>query len=397
MGLLSKTAGFLDRRFGWDRLPRPLGVLTLVGLRQTLRKLNLYDTGVSDAVAPTGADTRARTLDGSHNDLSQPTMGMVGQRFGRNVPVAITAPETLPGILEPNPRLVSRELLTRDEFIPATIVNVLAGAWLQFEVHDWLSHGQNEAENPWEVELAGDDPWYERPMQIARTRRDPSHRDDGTPPTFVTADSHWWDGSQIYGSDAAFAQAIADRVVLLGEERVQEREPEPEVPGDAGEIDLVVEVARELAVGIEAELAVGAGADGARERRVAAVDLRAVPPVRVARDVRGRRAVVAVARVAPGALDAHRPLLPRVVLRELELEGLLGDALPVAEPVVHLELEPRAGEDVHDRRRLELVAREQPATDEAWTRLEQPRQRLRMCPLERHVAAEAGADHPHRR
>jgi len=37
MGLLSKTAAMLDRRVGWDRLPRPLGVLTLVGLRQTLR------------------------------------------------------------------------------------------------------------------------------------------------------------------------------------------------------------------------------------------------------------------------------------------------------------------------------------------------------------------------
>ncbi len=56
MGLLSKTAGFLDHRFGWDRLPRPLGVLTLVGLRQTLRKRNLYDTGVSDAVAPADVD-----------------------------------------------------------------------------------------------------------------------------------------------------------------------------------------------------------------------------------------------------------------------------------------------------------------------------------------------------
>ena len=56
MGLLSKTAGSLDRRFGWDRLPRPLGVLTLVGLRQTLRKRNLHDTGVSDVVAQAGVD-----------------------------------------------------------------------------------------------------------------------------------------------------------------------------------------------------------------------------------------------------------------------------------------------------------------------------------------------------
>ena len=75
--------------------------------------------------------------------------------------------------LEPNPRLVSRELLTRDEFIPATTLNLLAGAWIQFEVHDWFSHGKNEAENPWLVPLDADDPWPEKPMQIQRTRRDP--------------------------------------------------------------------------------------------------------------------------------------------------------------------------------------------------------------------------------
>ena len=69
--------------------------------------------------------------------------------------------------------MVSRELLTRDEFIPATIVNVLAAAWLQFEVHDWFSHGKDEPERPWGLELAGDDPWEARPMRIPRTRRDP--------------------------------------------------------------------------------------------------------------------------------------------------------------------------------------------------------------------------------
>ena len=52
-------------------------------------------------------------------------------------------------LLEPNPRLVSRELLTREEFSPATTLNLLAGAWIQFEVHDWFSHGENEPENPW--------------------------------------------------------------------------------------------------------------------------------------------------------------------------------------------------------------------------------------------------------
>ena len=72
-------------------------------------------------------------------------MGMLGARFGRNVPLELTYPEPMPQLLEPNPRVVSRELLTRDEFKPATIVNVLAAAWLQFEVHDWFSHGKNDA------------------------------------------------------------------------------------------------------------------------------------------------------------------------------------------------------------------------------------------------------------
>ena len=73
---------------------------------------------------------RTRTLDGSYNDLAVPTMGTIGARFGRNIPLGNTYPETPPDLLEPNPRLVSRRLLTRDEFKPATIVNVLAGAWL---------------------------------------------------------------------------------------------------------------------------------------------------------------------------------------------------------------------------------------------------------------------------
>ncbi|MCP9484555.1 MAG: hypothetical protein MSC30_01725 [Gaiellaceae bacterium MAG52_C11] len=209
--LLTATAAALDRRFGWDRLPRPLGVVTLVGLRTRLRQENLHDTGAVDSVHPHrngDRHLRTRTLDGSNNDLGAPTMGMIGARFGRNVPVARTHPEPLPDLLEPNPRLVSRELLTRTEFQPATIVNVLAGAWLQFEVHDWFSHGKNVEEEPFELDLAEDDDWPERPMRIQRTRPDASHPGDDSPPTYVTADSHWWDGSQIYGSDAAFATAL---------------------------------------------------------------------------------------------------------------------------------------------------------------------------------------------
>jgi hypothetical protein len=208
--LLTGVASALDRRVGWDRLPRPLGVVVLVGLRLRLRERNLHDTGPGGARAPeTDTPRDARATDGSWNDLERPAMGMVGARFGRNVALEHTHPEPLPQLLEPNPRLVSRELLTRREFIPATTLNVLAGAWLQFEVHDWFSHGVNVSDRPFELELAEDDDWHERPMRIARTRPDPHPDDDGAP-TYVTTDSHWWDGSQIYGSDPDFAAALRE-------------------------------------------------------------------------------------------------------------------------------------------------------------------------------------------
>jgi hypothetical protein len=212
MGLVASLASYLDRRIGWERLPKPLGLLTLAGLRTRLRERNLYDTGLREG-EPEGVNREraraTRTLDGTYNDLDRPYMGAIGSRFGRNVPLEHTFPEPDAELLEPSPRVVSRELLTRDAFIPATTLNVIAAAWLQFEVHDWFSHGKNLERNPWEVELAANDPWGESPMRIPRTRRDPtSDEDPRTPPTFVTADSHWWDGSQIYGSEPGFAAAI---------------------------------------------------------------------------------------------------------------------------------------------------------------------------------------------
>ena len=193
------------------------------------------------------------------------------------------------------------------------------------------------------------------------------------------------------------AQPVADRVVLEREQRVQDREAEPPVAGHPGQVDPLLQVARQLAVGVEAQLAVLVRAQRAGERGVAAVDLRAVPPVRIGGHVRRRRAVLHVARVAARARDPHRPLGPRVVVGQLDLPRVLRLALAVAEPVVHLELEPRGREHVQRRRRLELVAGQQLAADDARIRLQQRRQRIRVRAVERHVAAEAGADAAHRR
>ncbi|HLZ31528.1 MAG TPA: peroxidase family protein [Chloroflexota bacterium] len=201
----------LDWTIGWPRLPLPLGIATLVAARIRLRQENLYDTNTAPATntpTPQGVGPgylTARTPDGSYNDLDQPTMGSTGTRFGRNVPIDRTYQESPERIMTPNPRLVSRELLTRDTFKPATTLNLHAAAWLQFMVHDWLSHGRNDKANPWRVPLPPDDDWPENPMQILRTRADPT-RPDGSehayPPTYANTATHWWDASQLYGSGA---------------------------------------------------------------------------------------------------------------------------------------------------------------------------------------------------
>ncbi|HZT43938.1 MAG TPA: peroxidase family protein [Chthonomonadaceae bacterium] len=198
----------IDWRIGWYRLPVLFGLLELLGMRILLRQQNLYDTSAGTPTEPpAGAKDRclkARTADGTYNDLDIPTMGSAGTRFGRNVPLQDAYPGSDEAILTPNPRVISRELLARDSFVPATTLNLLAAAWIQFMIHDWFSHGKNDKENKWLVPLAEDDPWPQRPMQIIRTHKDPTHTADSPslPPTFLNTETHWWDGSQIYGSDA---------------------------------------------------------------------------------------------------------------------------------------------------------------------------------------------------
>jgi hypothetical protein len=200
--------GTIDRKYKWHRMPKPLAIVTLIGLRMTLRRQNLYDTsgspvGWGPESPPSSWRSLVRTADGTGTDPHHPEMGSAGTRFGRNVPLDETYPRD---VLTPNPRVVSKELLARKQFIPATTLNLLAASWLQFEVHDWMSHGPNQVEEPWEVELDPDDEWAEHPMRIPRTRADPTS--DGGPPTYRNTETHWWDASQVYGSNEIIEKII---------------------------------------------------------------------------------------------------------------------------------------------------------------------------------------------
>ena len=229
---LTPVVTLIDRTIGWHRLPWPLGLPMIFALMGQLRRGNLHDPSTitpslpREPLIPEPGHRLHRTVDGSFNDLLWPEMGSVGTRFGRNVPLSFTMQEPEPELLSPNPRLVSRELMTRETFAPAETLNVFTAAWIQFMIRDWFSHGSGSWSRRWELPLEADDPWPapERVMGIARTAEDPTRPPGhtGTPLTFLNHETHWWDGSQIYGSNARYQQMV--RSGVDGKLRVDEND-----------------------------------------------------------------------------------------------------------------------------------------------------------------------------
>jgi hypothetical protein len=219
------------RRLVWHRMPLLLAIGNLDALREVLRAKNLHNTSDIPVSRPQGLRPAmpydpvylySRDLDGMYNDLAKPDMGSAslnpanpadtsnftqsspGARFGRNIPLSEVDPRRHPPLLEPNPWEVSNALLARPagRFVPAESLNLLAAAWIQFQVHDWFNHGTPERGKEIEVQTTPGHKPHGCPMLIRRTRPDPTRveNDGNGPTTYVNAESHWWDGSQIYGS-----------------------------------------------------------------------------------------------------------------------------------------------------------------------------------------------------
>ncbi|HEY9801255.1 MAG TPA: peroxidase family protein [Leptolyngbyaceae cyanobacterium] len=223
----------------WHRQILPLALLSLNKFRDTLRRKNLHDTSQlpnKDKLPqplpdPEKRYLKTRTFDGSYNDLKHPEMGMIGTRFGRNVPLTEAYPDEQ-NLMKPNPRQVSLALMTRKEFIPATTLNILAAAWIQFQNHDWFVHKHHPTKK-FEIPLEEGDPWPEeyRPMNVPQTEADPSRPegDKSGPPTFISDSTHWWDGSQIYGYDEKSADKLRSHVdgkLTIGDNGLLPLDPE---------------------------------------------------------------------------------------------------------------------------------------------------------------------------
>jgi len=182
--------------------------MLVIGIeREKLSNNNLFDVdNYPDKNAAIVCDERshtARTEDGTCNILENPTEGSVHMRFGRNVSLETVKNElNADTLLTPNPREVSNKLMARGDFKPATSVNFIAAAWIQFMVHDWVAHGPNETENPIEIPLPDGDELGNGTMEVQRTRKDPTRTaaEADLPDTYQNVNTHWWDGSQLYGS-----------------------------------------------------------------------------------------------------------------------------------------------------------------------------------------------------
>jgi hypothetical protein len=212
--ILGKLTEFLGQNWPWYKQPLPLALGSLVEIRDELRAKNLYDTEEppfakrSDSL-PAGV-TEARTADGTYNDLNYPAMGSRGCRFGRNFPLDFVHPDSA-NLMNPNPREVSRRLLARREFQPAGFLNLLTATWIQFMVHDWFVHRQSPDQKH-EIPIGADDPWPDKPMTFSRSEVSPAPAGSTRPPAFINDNTHWWDASQLYGSDDATAAKVRSNV-----------------------------------------------------------------------------------------------------------------------------------------------------------------------------------------
>ncbi len=188
----------------WYEFPDIIAGPKLFETRNELREKNLHDTEeppLEHSSEPAPGDARSwRTSDGTYDDLSCPRMGSAGMRFGRNVPLSEAFPD-IANMMNPSPRRVSLELLTRTQFQEVAFLNVIAAAWIQFMVHDWFVHKKGAWSHTHDIPLDAGDTWHERPMRVPKTPADaPKVAGSTRPPAYINENTHWWDGSAIYGS-----------------------------------------------------------------------------------------------------------------------------------------------------------------------------------------------------
>jgi hypothetical protein len=145
---------------------------------------------------------RFRTYDGSWNNVDHPEVGRAGTPLGRYIPESgLVARDVM---AEPTVIQISDRLLKQDDFRSAAPFNALAMAWVNFFVHDFYNRGVTDTQdtdpNRQYYKIPTDDGKF---LYIVKL---PSVNDDSH--THLTRVTHWFDASQVYGSDEATGRKL---------------------------------------------------------------------------------------------------------------------------------------------------------------------------------------------
>ena len=191
--------------------PVPLGLLTLIGVRDALRERNLYDTydGKPPPAPPhTPAEyLTVRTIDGSYNDLSSPSMGMAGalrpQRSPRQGARGGAPKAVRPQSPHGQQRAAAPDgLQARDNLEhPGSGVAAVPDPRLVPPRHQPRSNDRGAP--------PGRDDWPDDPILMPSTPPDPTAPANQSTTTFLNKETHWWDASQIYGSTPSSSKRSA--------------------------------------------------------------------------------------------------------------------------------------------------------------------------------------------
>jgi hypothetical protein len=163
-----------------------------------------------------------RSIDGTGNNLEHVQWGSTDEQLLRVAPAAYADGKSAPGgVGRPSARAVSNAVVA----IPADAgedagfndrnLSPFVYAWGQFIDHDMdLTPGASPAE-AFNVSVPSGDPWFDpagtgtQVIPLSRSQFDPSTGTSATNPrqqtSVITA---WLDGSMVYGSDAARAEAL---------------------------------------------------------------------------------------------------------------------------------------------------------------------------------------------